>query len=307
MTEGSRPSRSSFPCRGFKQTSSLSSQGEENGRLEFGGFGDPGTKVGVYRYEDLSGGLASPSSILAINSFEAHVDSIPNDTFQVDCEIHFRWEPDGWWSINNPLGADPLPAGEHNSTFFQPIIIPNQPFIDTQGFAFREQTFKQSNRRFHLTPTWSLSHAPVGEFNLVSGDQQQPAGEADLLSVVTQVVVNNAQDRAQNFNLSFRSALTGDPAPVKIGDVTSDQFDFVISANTSQVYSLDPRGFPLQVNWGTLTSEGHLGVATNFVSILEAGGAGSPAGTKAWVLLDSLPSRAAMTTWSVVPGTVSQS
>ena len=129
MTEGSRPSSSSFPCRGFKQTSSLSSQGEENGRLEFGGFGDPGTKVGVYRYEDLSGGLASPSSILAINSFEAHVDSIPNDTFQVDCEIHFRWEPDGWWSINNPLGADPLPAGEHNSTFFQPIIIPNQPFI----------------------------------------------------------------------------------------------------------------------------------------------------------------------------------
>ena len=252
--------------------------GEENGRLEFGGFGDPGTKVGVYRYENLSGGLAQPCPIFAINPWEAHVDSIRNDMFEVDFEIHFRWEPDGWWSINNPQGADPLPAGEHNFTFFTPLIIPNQPLFDTQGFAFRKQTAKQSNRRLHSSPTWYTPHAPYGELSLGSGDQPQPATEADLLSVVTQIVVNNAQNRAQNFSLSFRSALTGDPAPVKIGDLTSDQFDLVISANTSQVYSLDPRGFPLQVNWGTLTSEGHLGVATNFVSILEGGGAGSPAG-----------------------------
>ena len=252
--------------------------GEENGRLEFGGFGEPGTKVGVYRYEDLSGGLAAPCPILAINPWEAHVDSIQNDTFEVDFEIHFRWEPDGWWSINNPRGADPLLAGEHNFTFFKALIIPTQPAIDLQRFAFGKE-FKQSNVLLDLGQTWRLPHAPNGQLLLGSVNQPKPAGEADLLSVVTQVVVNNAQDRAQNFNLSFRSALTGDPAPVKIGDVTSDQFDFVISANTSQVYSLDPRGFPLQVNWGTLTSEGHLGVATNFVSILESGGAGSPAGT----------------------------
>ncbi len=253
--------------------------GNEGFGLKFDGFdAEPNAEIGFYQYQDLIGSPALRRAIRVINQNEAYVDWDKTSTFNPNRYIHFRYNPfDEFWDINNPLWEEPLAAGEYSFTFNQPLLTYDRPVVDIQSFAFGEG-FEEMNQRAHQWNTRYLATTPTGTVQ-----SNVPAGVGGELRILTQLVVNNAQDRPQKITYSNRDPVSGGSLPVMINGVTAIIHEFMVPPRTSASFNLDPADSDLQGGWGSVTSEGHVEVATNFITFVTPGGSspagGFPAGT----------------------------
>ncbi len=258
--------------------------GIEDGRLILpNGFGSPGAPIGTYRLDEDGDGFAEVIQALrARDATSAYWDVDGSGSYEAPIDPLFQWQDDRFFTLDNPNPSQLLPLGRHVITFENLRIVsdPAPPF--DLGFAVQKITFLdqqpagtfggflQENRV--LAPqTRFLTHTPVGSFG---SDPAQPATSVDM-AIVTQILVNNAQDREQTVTMTFRAAATGDPSAVKIGATTSDVHVVNIPARTSLVFTLDPAGRNLETLWATVFATWPIGVATNFLTIEPGGSGGS--------------------------------
>ncbi len=219
--------------------------------------GAAGTEAGFYQCVDPSGTPLMRRAIRVMNEDEASVDWDNTLVFNLARDIHFRYNR-GFktWDINNPLWDQPLAAGEHTFTFFQQLLTFDRPVVDINATSFGSGGVKQSNFRAHQ---WETSYLPTTPFgSAVIG--------SDELIVATQVVANNAQDRAQKMTYSSWNPSNGSPLPVTIMGMTASTHEFMIPARTSWSFELDPGESGIQGAWGSIKAEYHLDVATNFIT-----------------------------------------
>ncbi len=208
-------------------------------------------------------------NILSPDLFEAFVDANNNGALDAESEIQMVFDgQDSSITITNPAGGTPLPMGYYSFTLFGPVLFLFGD-IDFTVTASLDGT-EMEVTRYAWANTSMLPHVPFGEV-------RAPAGGALLLSVLTEMVLTNAQDQPQDVSISFRNALTAEPQPVTIEGVTTSVHNIPVAANTSRLLRIEPTGVDLTVAWATVTGFGPLSVATNFVSLTPSP-AGAPAG-----------------------------
>ncbi len=248
------------------------SPGAGNGALggQHAPQGNDPVLVGYFAFDATGDNLPEDTqNILSPGLFEAFVDANKNGAFDADSEIQLVFTgQDSTVTITNPAGGTPLPMGYYSFTFFGPLLF----FFGDADFTLKASLddTELELTRYAWANTSMLPHVPFGEV-------RSPAGGALLLSVLTEMVLTNAQDQPQDVSISFRNALTAEPQPVTIEGVTTSVHNIPVAANTSRLLRIEPTGVDLTVAWATVTGFGPLSVATNFVS-LTPGPAGAPAG-----------------------------
>ncbi len=246
--------------------------GSENRALQGRGApqgGEP-VLVGVFSFDTTNDGFPEDTqNILAPSIFEAFVDANDNGAFDAASEIRMVFSGlDNAITITNPAGGTLVPMGYYSFTFFSPLLF---LFGAAEfGVSASVDDVEVEVTRFAWANTSVLPHVPFGEV-------RAPAGGELLLSVLTEMVLINAQDQPQDAVIRFRSAATGEMQEVTIEGETASSHTIPVPANTSRLIRIDPTDVDLDVTWATVTGFGPLGVASNFVS-LTPGPASVPAG-----------------------------